>query len=239
METLSFLMFLHVVLLPQLFPYVTSLRDDWFGYTSFRDTYPEWENTYEYTCKYNIDTFREPRETSERDSLKSRRELHSPIRFRSKDCLKSPENLTLHIYNNPGIRQAHSVSYGFQRNKECLHGQDLDCVVYPELGRIRALVLNADRFASERQNLNFIKDNFLIEKQERFTTIINAGSIFERKFYEAVFLGGYCNDPRRTSHQIDGKTYPLEIYMYFLDETVPSVTLSTILVVLVEVQQKN
>ncbi len=95
-------------------------------------------------------------------------------------------------------------------------------------------MVNAERF-KDIQNLNYIKDHFLIEEPERFATILNGGSIFERKFYEAVFLGGYTRDPERTSHQIDGKKYPMEIYMYFLDETVPSVSLSTILVVSVEV----
>src|SRR6185503_14101013 len=58
-------------------------------------------------------------------------------------------------------------------------------------------------------------------------------------FYEAVFLGGCRVDPNRTSHQIDGKNYPLEIYIYFLDETVPSVSLATILVVLVEESSRD
>lgn len=135
-------------------------------------------------------------------------------------------------------RKTHSVSYGFPRNKECLHGEDSQCVVSPELGRIRAVVITADRFINN-QNLNFIKDHFLIERSEQFVTILNGGSVYERKFYEAVFLGGYPDNPKRSSHQIDGKTYPLEIYMYFLDETQPSVTLSTILVTLVKEVPKD
>lgn len=141
------------------------------------------------------------------------------------------------------IRRAYIVSYGFQRNKECLHGQDAECVIYPALGKVRALVVTADRFVDER-NLNFLKDHFLIEKPETYVSIINGGSIFERKFYEAVFLGGFLPkgfppNPLRSSHQIDGKKYPLEIYMLFVDETVPAVSLSTILVVLVEESNRD
>lgn len=140
-----------------------------------------------------------------------------------------------------GIRKGYSVSYAFSRDKECIHGEDAECFVNPELGRIRALVVNADRFGG-RRNLNFLKDHFLIERPEQYVTIINGGSTYERKFYEAVFLGGYTDepgDPTRSSHSIDGKTYPLEIYMYFLDETVPSVSLATILVVLVEESDRD
>lgn len=99
--------------------------------------------------------------------------------------------------------------------------------------------MSAERY-KENENLNFIKDHFQIEEPERFVTILNGGSEFERKFYEAIFLGGLkVTDPRRSSHQINGVSYPLEIYMYFVDETVPSLTLSTVLVVLVEESDRD
>lgn len=99
------------------------------------------------------------------------------------------------------------------------------------------MVVNAERFEGKK-NLNYIKDHFLIEEAEKFLTIVGAGSLYERKFYEAAFLGGFehMKSGRRSSHQIDGVRYPLEIYLYFVDETVPSTNLATILVVLVEVR---
>src|SRR3989442_1420445 len=96
-----------------------------------------------------------------------------------------------------------------------------------------SVVLNVERY-KENENLNFIKDHFEIEEPERFVTILNGGSPYERKLYEAIFLGGRkVTDTRRSSHQINGVSYPMEIYMFFVDETVPSLTLSTVLVVLV------
>lgn len=80
---------------------VSSLRDDWYGFGSFEDP-TEWDHTYAYTCNYVPDLFREPRQFSKRDDLHGRRELHTPIAFRSADTVRSPENITLHVYNHAG-----------------------------------------------------------------------------------------------------------------------------------------
>lgn len=81
-----------------------ALRDDWYSFSTFQDT-SEWTESYKYTCDYTFDLFREPREVSERNDLIGPRELLSPIAFRSVDTVRSPENLTLHIYNNQGTHQ--------------------------------------------------------------------------------------------------------------------------------------
>ncbi|ODM97028.1 hypothetical protein Ocin01_09648 [Orchesella cincta] len=134
--------------------------------------------------------FLEPRHQTQFDNMRASQESLSPVRIKTKDALPAKTNVTLHIFNNPGIRKGYSVSYGFFRNKECLHGQDHYCITSPEFGRVRAVVLNAERFA-ENENLNYIKDHFLLEPPQAFVTILNEGSSNERKFYEAVFLGGY------------------------------------------------
>lgn len=69
------------------------------NFVSFYNT-TEWSQVYSFTCRYTYDLFREPREFTHRDELKSRYELQTPIMFNSKDTLDSPWNETLHIYNN-------------------------------------------------------------------------------------------------------------------------------------------
>lgn len=217
-----------------------------FGVPYLTDS-QEWQVSYDRACSGSgSDPFREPRRVTKSNDLKAPQEAKSPVSINTSDVIRSTEPATLHIFNNFGVRSGYSVSYGFQRNKECIHGQDSDCVVNYSFGSVRALVVNAERF-ERGQNLNYIKDRFLIEDPEKFVTILNGGSVFERKFYEAVFLGGYFPPSRsdiqghdgRSSHRIDGKGYPLEIYMFFVDETVPSISLSTILVVLVEESEKD
>ncbi|CAL8144286.1 unnamed protein product [Orchesella dallaii] len=223
--------------------YGRGLHDNQFDFTSFKDPsqWDDFDGPYSSLCtRYTYDIALEPRSELLPDSMRAPLVALTPVRIKTLDVEPAVSNLTLHIFNNPGIRKGYSVSYGFARNKECLHGQDHFCITSREFGRTRAVVLNAERFP-ENQNLNYIKDHFLIEDPERFVTIINEGSTYERKFYEAVFLGGYPTrkDASRSSHWIDGKTYPLEIYMYFVDETVPSMALTTVLVVLVEESDRD
>jgi hypothetical protein len=100
--------------------------------------------------------------------------------------------------------------------------------------------------SAEREHPVDVRANFEIEERERFVAI-NTGSTesHDKKFYEAVFLGtaeknvNDGNTSHRSTHTINGKSYPMEIYMFFVDEGLPSMHDATTLVVLVEVKLCN
>jgi hypothetical protein len=98
---------------------------------------------------------------------------------------------------------------------------------------IVSVVLNA-----ERESLLETRRNFNIEAEERFVTLQNGVTgDNEKKFYEAVFMGNVEGSKgNRSTHTIDGKAYPMEIYLFFVDESLPVMNACTVLVILVEVQ---
>ncbi|XP_035703050.1 uncharacterized protein LOC118434227 [Folsomia candida] len=166
------------------------------------------------------------------------KDTHCMVESTKRNCLNfdphTQNESVLMIYNNPPPPLgSFKVSFGFQKNKECVtNSQFAPCYVNPEFGRIRGVVLTADR-----ENLRSVREQFTVEKPNDYISIINGGSPNEKKFYEAIFMGSSepldCKD-KRSSHIIDGKCYPMEIYMYFVDETIPTMALTTILVVQVE-----
>lgn len=118
----------------------------WTEFWLFITDVSKWSETYYQLCsRSNFDLYREPRTITESEDLRAMNEALTPLKIEDDTVVEAPENVTLHIYNNAGIRKAYSLSYGFQRNKECLHGQDADCVVFPGFGRVRARTLNTSK----------------------------------------------------------------------------------------------
>jgi hypothetical protein len=100
------------------------------------------------------------------------------------------------------------------------------------LFHIVSVVLNA-----ERESIIENRNTFKIEDEEKFVTLLNGEpESIEKKFYEAVFMGNVEGSKgNRSTHTIDGKAYPMEIYLFFVDESLFVMNACTVLVILVEV----